>query len=180
MLMLNNEKRQNKPPIFIICISFLLLISIAALPVAASENENVATLRQIGKTFSSISEKASPAVVWVQTERIVTYSQSTSPFGPDFDPFQDDFFDFFFRRQMPGRRYNPPKSRQIAMGSGFIISQDGYIITNIGEAEARQGGRAKKFYRLTKPGLKKLKEIRRLHMLMWKNFDHLAEDTMEG
>jgi len=74
--------------------------------------------------------------------------------------------------------------RNISLGTLYLslkrLTRDGYIIANLGEAAARQGGRAKKFYRVTKSGLMKLKEIQRLQMRMWKNFDHLAEDAMEG
>lgn len=52
------------------------------------------------------------------------------------DPFSDPFFEFFFGG--PGRQRVPqqpqqqeqPKQRQIGLGSGVIISADGYIVTN--------------------------------------------------
>ena len=55
--------------------------------------------------------------------------------GSDF--FSDPFFDFFFGnpygQQNPRRQQTPreePKQRQIGLGSGVIISKDGYIVTN--------------------------------------------------
>lgn len=55
--------------------------------------------------------------------------------GSDF--FSDPFFDFFFGspygQQTPRRQQTPreePKQRQIGLGSGVIISKDGYIVTN--------------------------------------------------
>ncbi len=46
-----------------------------------------------------------------------------------------DIFDFFFgspRRQQPRRRQQQPEGRQqqVGLGSGVIISEDGYIVTN--------------------------------------------------
>lgn len=62
------------------------------------------------------------------------------------DPFGDPLFDFFFGHPGQGRRVQPQeqpqeqaKPRQTGLGSGVIISSDGYIVTNnhvIAEAES--------------------------------------------
>ena len=76
--------------------------------------------------FASLAEKLKPAVVNISTAKMVT---SNNPFsrGPQApggaDPFQE-FFDRFFR----DAPQTPHKAR--SLGSGFIISADGFILTN--------------------------------------------------
>ena len=81
--------------------------------------------------FSELAAKSGPAVVNIGTER------KTSGGGPE------DFFGEMFRNMPPGfekffdqfggskgRGGKRPQQKQKSLGSGFLVSADGYIVTN--------------------------------------------------
>ena len=73
--------------------------------------------------FEDISEKLAPSVVYIVSEKDVTY-QTVDPFGG-----MNDFFGWPFgggQKQAPQTK----KETQKASGTGFIVRSDGYILTN--------------------------------------------------
>jgi serine protease Do len=74
-----------------------------------------------GKAFSDIVHSVSPAVVNISMEMS---SRKGSPYAED--PFFDFFRDFFNPPSDPGF----PRGKEQSFGSGVIVTDDGYIITN--------------------------------------------------
>ena len=77
-------------------------------------------------TFADLAEAVSPAVVNITTSTVVARrgDDEGGPTIPEGSPFEDFFRDFQDRRGERGPRNSS------ALGSGFVISADGYIVTN--------------------------------------------------
>lgn len=74
-------------------------------------------------SFADLVAKLQPAVVNISTTQHITQTQPVNPFAGT--PFEGFF------GQMPGQGNGQPVTRQASsLGSGFIISPDGYVVTN--------------------------------------------------
>jgi serine protease Do len=111
--------------LFCLVVGFAAATLLVSLPTPNAHTANLSSTAPL--SFSPLVKKARPSVVNISAVKIIKGEKQApfhfeSPFGPG-DPFRD-FFDRFFKDQFP-REF-----RQKSLGSGFIIDENGFILTN--------------------------------------------------
>ncbi len=108
----------------------LALSALALLPPrsALAEPQNIVDPIASPVSFADIIEKVTPAVVSIS---VVTEEkpEAVVPQNFDFRGMPEGFRDFFQEFQRRGQPDNMPR-RGYSQGSGFFISEDGYVVTN--------------------------------------------------
>ena len=108
-------------------IAAIVLAVFAAVPAGMTGQASAQSRAAVGlPDFTELYDKQGPAVVAIDVTQKVRRSR-----GPELS--EDDPFYEFFRRfgQIPRGRGAPEREfDQQSVGSGFIISADGYLITN--------------------------------------------------
>ncbi len=110
----------------ILAVVFMAALSTSGSALAKEQvvsRESSQLLGKLSNALAEVAEVARPVVVNISTT--TTISEEENPLG---DMFNDPYFRHFF-----GDQGNPGKTRKhksSALGSGVIVSPDGYILTN--------------------------------------------------
>ena len=124
------EQQYSAVSLFHLFLAIILsaVVVLTATPAPAKEKspsqESTALLGKLSEALADVAEAARPSVVNISTTSTVTMEEN--PYG---DMFNDPFFRRFFGDQFdhPGKKRS---YKSEALGSGVIVSQDGYILTN--------------------------------------------------
>lgn len=109
-----------------------ILIALLSFSSAVFAQDDEISVREL-PNFTSLVESEGQAVVNISTVQAPGAANSGRNFpgipGMPNIPEDDPFFEFF-RRHMPSPYGGPQNFESKSLGSGFIISSDGYILTN--------------------------------------------------
>lgn len=84
--------------------------------------DSIDLLTRTGRAMAEVTSAVKPTIVNISTTRTVKVAEGRDPFMDD--PFFKRFFgDNFHQKQ-------PKEQKAVGLGSGVIVSSDGYIITN--------------------------------------------------
>jgi len=107
--------------------------SLTPLLAAQKESAAIAVARQLNQAFIEVADQVSPSVVVIR----VAQKQERGMFGVEMEgnPFFEEFrrrFDEQFRKQKKQRSESEPERppQFNGQGSGVVIREDGYILTN--------------------------------------------------
>ncbi|MBL7187517.1 MAG: DegQ family serine endoprotease [Phycisphaerae bacterium] len=113
--------------------SWVLAVIFCVWGTTQAQSADVQQAKALSNAFAAVAEKAMPAVVSIKVEKAIAAgsmgSEGMYGMNDPFELFGEEFLRKYFGGRLP-QMQAPQRQLQIGQGSGFIISTDGYILTN--------------------------------------------------
>jgi serine protease Do len=100
---------------------------------AEKPTPEIETLEQTGKAFTQVTKHVAPAVVFIKAEKLSPETNRVFGNKKQQTPNHDEWMKKFFGDRWP--KFEFPETprhdgRSVGQGSGFVITENGYILTN--------------------------------------------------
>jgi serine protease Do len=116
--------KTNRKFSFVTVLAIVALVAVVGSPISAAADP-LSVIKELDQAYVEIAKKVSPTVVRVSSTKSIPTSSNQG-----LEPFFKQFPFFPFGQPLPKEFHKHHRSLETLLGSGFIVSPDGLIMTN--------------------------------------------------